>query len=528
MTLTDEQRQRYQCKGLCEVDRKYLLMDARTILTFAGVAPVSSTDNAQPATIAVDGVKLPQQVREDICILARHQLGEQLCRFWVYLSWIKDLGYDGADFWRAVAEAEKTICGAAEAKHNKSIYRTRIRTGVYVVSCLLGDIDTFHALVRCANLPVRSILDIPRLYIRLEELKRLVAVVSARPPATKMLHSSEMKKVMGWKTTEPLPAPSSHRPAPRSVRHIQPPHKAHIVAAAVSQRRPQKRKRCFTDTPRMMKKKNRTVFAEAEPHSDIEDYDNDVSWRQPPPSRINHVVRTAGEESGADKEDEEWIPRRSRYMWLEDEQWAQVSDICSASPDQVPHVKLPSLLLQQLHAPLLTDDVKIHKQCLMLLLYLHASLRTGFAQVVDQDHVDVVAHAMGYQLIDPCPNILLLFYQYLGFLLTFCGQREEVVSWVHKAWPPHLLFNFLDMYYEDDWSIVLCSLVLVHQYTEYERVRDGHDLIADDPYYDEVLKKLGRVYENDMAIRPLLDAIIQPWHRWMNASAIKIPPSPPV
>jgi hypothetical protein len=522
MTLTDEQQQRYQCKGLFLVKSEYLLMDARTILAFVGATPAAPANGAQPATTAINDVKLPQQVREDICILARHQLGEQLCRFWVYLSWIKDLGYDGPDFWRAVAEAEKTMCGAAETKQNKYIYRTRIRTGISVVSCLLGDIRTFHALVRSPNLPVRSILDIPRKYITLEELKRLVAKLEARLPAAKMLHSSEMKELMEWKTPKPLPAPSSHRPAARSVRHMQPPHQARVVAAAVNQRRPQKRRRRCTDTPRVMKK-NKTIVAEVDAgqHSDIEDYDDGISWRQPPPSKTKHAIEIAEEE------DEEWVPHRSQYMWLEDEQWAQVSEICSASPDQVQHLKFSSLLLQQLHAPLLTDDVKMHKQCLMLLLYLHALLRTGFAQVVDNVHVDVIAHAMGYQLIDPCPDILLLFYQYLGFLLTFCGQREELVSWVHNAWPPHLLFNFLDMYYEDDWSITLCSLVLIHQYAEYERVRDGHDLIADDPYYDNVLKKLGKLYANDIEIRPLLDAIIQPWERWMNTSAIKSPPTLP-
>ena len=73
----------------------------------------------------------------------------------------------------------------------------------------------------------------------------------------------------------------------------------------------------------------------------------------------------------------------------------------------------------------------------------------------------------------------------------------------------------------------LFSLVLLQHYTEYERLRDGQDLIAADPFYDDVLKKVGKMYEDDSQIRPLLDVIVRPWERWMIAPAIRSSPTTP-
>ena len=525
MTLADEQLQRYNHKRLCAVKAEYLLMDARQILTFAGATPGPfAAANAQPAT-TVDGdtpVTLPQQVREDISVLARHQLMGQLCRFWVYLSWIKDLGYDGPDFWRAVAEVEEPTSGAA--LQQKSIDQTRIRTGVHVVSCLLGDIDTFHALIRTPNLPVRSILDIPRNYITLAELKRLVAVVSARPGG-KMIHSSEMKKLMGWTVKEKTHRPQRGAEDTNRLRRIQPPRQARardVIAAVLSHRPPRKRKpvrALDTPHPRVMKKKKAVIAeVEADQQPNLEPRGGDViDHCQPLTSKTKQAIV-------AEDDDEEWTyvpPRRDEYTWLNNEQWALISDICCAPVDVVQYAQISSHLLQELHAPLLKDDVNAHEQCLMLLLHLLLRLRTEFTQVVNEDHINAVAVAMGHQLLDPYPDILLLFYQYLVCLLNFRAQREELVSWVHQAWPPYLLFNFLEMYHEDDRSMPLFSLVLLQHYTKYEQVRDGQDLIVADPFYDDVLKKVGKVYENDSQIRPLLDVIVRPWERWMIAPAIR-------
>ena len=75
--------------------------------------------------------------------------------------------------------------------------------------------------------------------------------------------------------------------------------------------------------------------------------------------------------------------------------------------------------------------------------------------------------------------------------------------------------------------MLLFSLVLLQHYTEYERLRDGLLLIAADSFYDDVLKKVGKMYENDSQTRPLLDAIVRPWQRWMIAPAIRSSPTTP-
>jgi hypothetical protein len=48
---------------------------------------------------------------------------------------------------------------------------------------------------------VRSIQEIPRKHIRIEQLKQLVAVASEHP-SCKMIHTAEMKRLMGWTVVE--------------------------------------------------------------------------------------------------------------------------------------------------------------------------------------------------------------------------------------------------------------------------------------------------------------------------------------
>ena len=86
-----------------------------------------------------------------------------------------------------------------------------IRTGVHVVSCLLGDMDTFRALLRCSNLPVRSLQEVPRQYIHIEQLKQLVALARTRRDSSKMIHAAEMKWLVG-RTIVTERTASSHSP----------------------------------------------------------------------------------------------------------------------------------------------------------------------------------------------------------------------------------------------------------------------------------------------------------------------------
>ena len=489
MELTSEQLARYQHRRLCPVDAVYLQMDARQILAFT-----LSDTNAHPSLLSSDHVhddlapsitSLPRHVLVDICVLRHHRLLlQELFHYWTYLTWVQHIGYDNAQFWDAVALVE-TYSTTTQEKP-RQLDRTRVRTGVHIVSCLLGDVDTFRALLRCSNLPVRTLQEIPRQHIGIEQLQRLVAVACARRDSSKMIHTVEIKRLMGWTIVTKCKA-SLHSRRSKCPRGAQQLHDKQESLAKRRKKMPQEKPSNAATALLPVEEKlqlhlpagsaKTTGVAEgdgetAAPTTTTQNVDAECSEQQACTNAAIHLGRqthnqaapkdTADDDSNAAnsspaKDSESEIQAVSIDGRTQQQQVEMRSIMRSGATSTT---DLPALVMA-LHAPLLSASIKTTAdQLSSLLLRLQSMVDcfgTSYVDAVTSEEVDGVARAMSGHVHHAELYHVFLIHIHTLLAVASLAKNAAMPIWVTAAWPPSLLSSLLDKY-ADNHDIVLYSL----------------------------------------------------------------------
>ena len=535
MELTSEQLARYQHRRLCPVDAVYLQMDARQILAFT-----LSDTNAHPSLLSSDHVhddlapsitSLPRHVLVDICVLRHHRLLlQELCHYWTYLTWVQHIGYDNAQFWDAVALVE-TYSTTTQEKP-RQLDRTRVRTGVHVVSCLLGDIDTFRALLRCSNLPVRSLQEIPRQHIHIEQLQRLVAVACARRDSSKMIHTVEMKRLMGWTIVTKCKA-SLHSRRSKCPRGAQQLHDKQESLAKRRKKTPQEKPSNAatallpTEEGLQLDKPagsaERTGMAEGEEQTapattTTREMDVQCSEQQACTNAAIHLERqTHNHAAPEDTADDDCnaagsLPAKDseseiQAVSIDGLTQQQLVDVRSIMCPNVTSTTDLATLVMAVHTPLLSTSTKVTAdQLSMLLLRLQSMvdrLGTSYVAAVTSDEVKGVARAMSGHVHHAELYHVFLIHIHTLLAVASLAKNAAVPVWVTAAWPPSLLSSLLDKY-ADNHDIVLYSLSVTQRTRMFAHPHEA------------VLKRLWKLHCNDVAIITLLTAIIQPLARAMD------------
>jgi len=551
MELTSEQLARYQHRRLCPVDAVYLQMDARQILalTFSDSTeahPLLLSHSSDHDALPTSATSLPRQVLADICVLRHHRLLlQELCHYWTYLTWVRHIGYDNAQFWDAVALVE-TYSTTTQEKP-RQLDRTRVRTGVHVVSCLLSDIDTFRALLRCSNLPVRSLQEIPRQHIRIEQLQRLVGVARARRDSGKMIHTAEMKRLMGWTVVTKRKASSNSRRSKMTR-----PRGAHQQLHEMQESPAKRRKMLLPQTKsssaaiallpteeglqldKPADSAERTGMAQEEGQTaaattTTREMDVQCSEQQACTNAAIHLGRQTHNQAAPEDTADNVSNAANSSPAKDSESRAQAVSIDGLTQQQVeiqsitrPNVTsttdLPALVMA-LHAPLLSASTKTTAdQLSSLLLRLQSMVDcfgTSYVDAVTSDEVEGIARAMSGHVHHAELYHVFLIHIHTLLAVAPLAKNAAMPVWVTAAWPPSLLSSMLDKY-ADNHDIVLYSLSVAQRTRMFAHPHEA------------LLKRLWKLHCYDVAIITLLTAIVQPLalERWIDTPTTPCTPSP--
>ena len=164
------------------------------------------TDNTDNLPLSLKNYTLPEHIVQDIYQIGCFSLLENICRYWIYLTWTKSLQFDTPQYWMAVKYAEGATFTAVAERSFQSRHRKCLAFVGLVLSATSVDKDILKKVILQPLLALRTIQEIPYEYMTLPETIKLVnklAECQSNARAGKKglvkLRIDDLRILMGWK-----------------------------------------------------------------------------------------------------------------------------------------------------------------------------------------------------------------------------------------------------------------------------------------------------------------------------------------